>query len=278
MSILEAIILGVVEGVTEFLPISSTGHLTVVEKALGFEVDAPDVTAFTAIIQIGAIAAVIHYFREDLIRTVGAFLAGVRDPARRADREFHYAIALGAGSLPIAFAGLIFQDAIEGPLRSLWVVGGALIVWSVVMWVVDRSATQVRHEEDVTLRDTVIIGFTQCLALVPGVSRSGATMSAGLLLGLDRVAVTRLSFFLSIPALTAAGIYQGVKEYDEISTGIGWGPTLLGTAVSFVVAYASVAWLLRYIARHTFALFIVYRIAIGALVLALVAAGAMAAT
>jgi undecaprenyl-diphosphatase len=278
MSILEAIILGVVEGVTEFLPISSTGHLTVVEEALGFEVDAADVTAFTAIIQIGAILAVILYFREDLVRTVGAFFAGLRDPARRSDREFHYALALGAGSLPIAFAGLIFQDVIEGPLRSLWVVGGALIIWSVVMWLVDRSATQVRHEEDVTMRDTLIIGFTQCLALVPGVSRSGATMSAGLLLGLDRVAVTRLSFFLSIPALTAAGIYQGVKEYDEISNGIGWGPTLVGTVVSFFVAYVAVAWLLRYIARHTFALFIVYRIAIGALVLGLVAGGVMAAT
>ena len=278
MSILEAIILGVVEGVTEFLPISSTGHLTVVEKALGFEVDAPDVTAFTAIIQIGAIAAVIHYFRHDLIKVVGAFVAGLREPARRADREFHYALALGAGSLPIAIAGLAFQDAIEGPLRSLWVVGGALIIWSVVMWVVDRRATQVRHEDDVTMRDTLIIGVTQCLALVPGVSRSGATMSAGLMLGLDRVAVTRLSFFLSIPALTAAGIYQGVKEYDEISNGIGWGPTILGTVVSFVVAYAAIAWLLRYIARHTFALFIGYRIAIGALVIALVAAGAMSAT
>jgi undecaprenyl-diphosphatase len=278
MSILEAIILGVVEGVTEFLPISSTGHLTVVEKALGFEVDAADVTAFTAIVQIGAIAAVIHYFRDDLVRVLGAFFAGVRHPARRADRDFSYALALAAGSLPIAFAGLIFQGAIEGPLRSLWVVGFALILWSGVMWVVDRSATQVRHAEDVTMRDTLIIGVTQCLALVPGVSRSGATMSAGLMLGLDRVAVTRLSFFLSIPALTAAGLYEGAKEYDEISNGIGWGPTLLGTAVSFVVAYAAIAWLLRYIARHTFTLFIVYRVAVGALVIALVAAGTLAAT
>ena len=278
MSILEAIILGVVEGVTEFLPISSTGHLTVVEKALGFEVDAADVTAFTAIIQIGAIAAVIIYFREDLLRVVGAFLAGIREPARRADREFHYAVALAAGSLPIAFAGLALHDVIEGPLRSLWVVGLALIVWSAVMWAVDRSATQVRHEEDVTLRDTLLIGLTQCLALVPGVSRSGATMSAGLVLGLDRVAVTRLSFFLSIPALTAAGLYEGTKEFDEISNGIGWGPTLLGTAVSFVVAYAAVAWLLRYIARHTFSLFIVYRVVAGAIVVALVAGGALAAT
>jgi undecaprenyl-diphosphatase len=278
MSILEAIVLGIVEGVTEFLPISSTGHLTVVEKALGFEVDAADVTAFTAIIQIGAIAAVVLYFREDLIRVVGAFFAGLREPARRADADFRYALALAAGSLPIAFAGLIFQDVIEGPLRSLWVVGFALIIWSVVMWVVDRSATLARHEEDVTMRDTLIIGTVQCLALVPGVSRSGATMSAGLLLGLDRVAVTRLSFFLSIPALTAAGIYQALKEYDEISAGIGWGPTLVGTAVSFIVAYVAVAWLLRYIARHTFSLFIVYRIAVGALVIALVAAGAMAAT
>ena len=278
MSVLEAILLGVVEGVTEFLPISSTGHLTIVEEALGFEVDAADVTAFTAIIQIGAILAVILYFRDDLRRTGGAFFAGLRDRERRADHEFHYALALIAGSLPIMFAGLLLRDVIEGPLRSLWVVAGALIIWSVVMWIVDRSATQARHEDDVTMRDTLIIGVTQCVALVPGVSRSGATMSAGLLLGLDRVAVTRLSFFLSIPALTAAGIFQAASEYDEISNGIGWGPTAIGTVVSFIVAYAAVAWLLRYIARHTFALFILYRIALGALVIALVAGGALAAT
>jgi undecaprenyl-diphosphatase len=152
------------------------------------------------------------------------------------------------------------------------------VIWSFVMWAVDRAATQRRHEESVTMRDTLIIGTTQCLALVPGVSRSGATMSAGLLLGLDRVAVTRLSFFLSIPALVAAGAFQSVTEFDEISSGIGWGPTLVGTAVSFVVAYAAVAWLLRYIAHHTFALFILYRIVIGALVIALVATGVLAAT
>ena len=278
MSILEAILLGAIEGVTEFLPISSTGHLTVAEEALGFEVDAPDVTAFTAIVQIGAILAVILYFRHDLRQTGGAFLRGLADPSRRTDREFRYALALIAGALPIMFAGLALRDVIEGPLRSLWVVGGALVIWSFVMWAVDRAATQRRHEESVTMRDTLIIGTTQCLALVPGVSRSGATMSAGLLLGLDRVAVTRLSFFLSIPALVAAGIFQSVTEFDEISSGIGWGPTLVGTAVSFVVAYAAVAWLLRYIAHHTFALFILYRIVIGVLVIALVATGVLAAT
>jgi undecaprenyl-diphosphatase len=278
MSILEAILLGAIEGVTEFLPISSTGHLTVAEEALGFEVDAPDVTAFTAIIQVGAILAVILYFRHDLRRTGGAFLAGLTDRSMRSEHEYRYALALIAGSLPIMFVGLALRDVIEGPLRSLWVVGGALVVWSFVMWFVDRAATQARHEGDVTMRDTVIIGVTQCLALVPGVSRSGATMSAGLLLGLDRVAVTRLSFFLSIPALVAAALFQLATEFEEIERGIGWGPTLVGTVVSFVVAYGAVAWLLRYIARHTFALFILYRLAIGTLVLALVAAGTLAAT
>ena len=278
MSILEAIILGVVEGVTEFLPISSTGHLTVVEKAFGFEVDAGDVTAFTAIIQVGAIAAALIYFREDLKRVGGAFFAGLGDRGRRADREFHYALALLVGSLPIGFAGLIFKDQIETTLRSLWVVGVALILWSGVMWLADRAATQVRHEEDVRMRDTVIIGVVQCLALSPGVSRSGATMAAGLTLGLDRVTVTRLSFFLAIPALTAAALLEGVTKADEISSGIGWGPTFVGTIVSFIVAYAVIAWLLRYIAHHTFSLFIAYRVVIGVAVLALVAAGVLAAT
>ncbi|HEX7279585.1 MAG TPA: undecaprenyl-diphosphate phosphatase, partial [Solirubrobacterales bacterium] len=139
-------------------------------------------------------------------------------------------------------------------------------------------ATQRRHEEDVTWRDTLIIGITQCIALIPGISRSGATMSAGLLREIDRVAVTRLSFFLSIPALTGAGILQTIDEFDRISSGVGWGPTLLATAVSFVVALAAVSWLLRYIARHTYSVFIVYRVALGTLVLALLTTGVLSPT
>ncbi|MBJ7332930.1 MAG: undecaprenyl-diphosphatase, partial [Solirubrobacteraceae bacterium] len=162
--------------------------------------------------------------------------------------------------------------------RSLWFVGVALILWSFVMYYADSRATQERHEEDVTWRDTLIIGLTQCLALIPGVSRSGATMSAGLLRGFDRVAVTRLSFFLSVPALTAAGILQTVTKFGDISDGVGWGPTIVATITSFAVAYLVVAWLLRYIAKHNYAVFIIYRIALGSLVLGLVSTGVLAAS
>ncbi|GAB7039329.1 MULTISPECIES: undecaprenyl-diphosphate phosphatase [Catenuloplanes] len=270
MNILEAILLGAVEGFTEFLPVSSTGHLTILEKLLGYRIDAPDVTAFTAIIQLGAVLATVIYLRADIARIVPAWCRGLFDAAHRgADYRFGWAVILG--SVPIAIVGPLFKDRIETTLRSLWFVGGALIVWSGVLWFADRAATQRRHETDVTWKDTLIIGAAQCLALIPGVSRSGATMSAGLLRDLDRVTVTRLSFFLSVPALTAAGILQGVTRYDTIAAGIGWVPTLVATVVSFAVAYASVTWLLRFVARHTYTVFIVYRVVLGVVVLALVA-------
>lgn len=274
----EAILLGAVEGFTEFLPISSTGHLTILERLLGHSTDDPDITAFTAIIQVGAVAATVLFLRRDIVRIVAAWLRGLRDPRRRGGRDYRFGWAVILGSIPIGIVGLAFKDEIETTLRSLWFVAGALILWSFVMWFADSRATQARHEDDVTWRDTLIIGVVQCLALIPGVSRSGATMSAGLLRGIDRVAVTRLSFFLSIPALTAAGILQTVTEFDNVSNGIGWGPTLLATAVSFVVAFFAVSWLLRYIARHTYAVFIRYRIALGLLVLALLSSGAVAPT
>ena len=172
--------------------------------------------------------------------------------------------------------GLLFKDTIETTLRSLWFVAAALILWSGVMWFADRAATQVRHEEDVTWKDTLIIGVVQCLALIPGVSRSGATMSAGLLRDLDRVTVTRLSFFLSIPALFGATALQSVSEYDNISSGVGWVNTITATIVSFVVGYAAVAWLLKYIAKHTYTLFIVYRLVLGGVLTVLLASGVLA--
>jgi undecaprenyl-diphosphatase len=273
VSIFEAILLGIVEGVTEFLPVSSTGHLTITERLLGFEIDAADITAFTAIIQVGAVAAVIIYFWDDLWAIVRSLLAGLTDAQRRNDRDFRYGLAVAVGSIPIAIVGLAFRHEIEGPLRSLWVVGVALIVWSGVMWVADRTASQARGEDDVSMRDALAMGITQCVALVPGVSRSGATIAAGLFRGLDRVTVTRMSFFLAIPALTAAGVLEAVTKASDISNGIGWGPTLVGVVVSFIVAYAAVAWFLRYVARHTFTLFIVYRVILGVIVLAVVASG-----
>jgi len=213
MPIWHALLFGIVEGLTEFLPISSTGHLTVVERLLGYQIDRPDITAFTAIIQVGAVLATIMYLRKDIVRIVGGWFRGLINPAERgAGYRFGWAVIYG--SIPIGIVGILFQPQIETTLRSLWIVGGTLIAFSAVMLFADRVGTQNRHENDVSWKDTIVIGVVQCLALVPGVSRSGATMSAGLLRGLDRVAVTKLSFFLAIPALAAAGILQTAQQYD----------------------------------------------------------------
>lgn len=278
MNLLEAVLLGAVEGFTEFLPVSSTGHLTILERVLGYSTDDPDVTAFTAIIQVGAVLATLVYFRDDFRRIVFALIRGLFRSGWRADPDWRFGWAVVLGSVPIGVVGLTFKDQIETTLRSLWFVGAALVLWSGPMLLADRTGTQKRHEEDVTWRDTLVIGVTQCLALVPGVSRSGATMTAGLLRGFDRVTVTRLSFLLSVPALTAAGALQAVTKADDITAGVGWPATLTATAVSFAVAYVAVAWLLRYISRHSYTVFIVYRVALGCAVLALVASGALGAT
>ncbi|HEU4348164.1 MAG TPA: undecaprenyl-diphosphate phosphatase [Actinoplanes sp.] len=271
MNIFEAVLLGAIEGVTEFLPISSTGHLTIAEKLLGYSIDDPDITAFTAIIQSGAVLATVIFLRRDLIRIVAAWFRGLFSGDARRDPDYRYGWAIILGSLPIGVIGLLFQDTIETTLRSLWFVAGALILWSGVMWFADHAATQVRHEDDVTWKDTLVIGLVQSLALIPGISRSGATMSAGLLRDLDRVTVTKLSFFLSIPALLGATALQSVTQYDNIAGGVGWVNTIVATVVSFVVGYAAVAWLLKFIARHTYRLFIVYRLVLGGLLVVLLA-------
>lgn len=278
MYIWEALLLGALEGFTEFLPISSTGHLTIAEKLLGHQIDDPSITAFTAIIQVGAVLATLLYFRRDIVRIIQAWIRGLVDKSKRGDIDYRFGWAVILGSLPIAIIGLAFKDQIETTLRSLWFVAIALIAWSGVMWLADHTAKQTRHEKDVTWKDTIIIGVVQCLALIPGVSRSGATMSAGLFRGLDRVAVTRLAFFLSIPALVAAGLLQTVTKYDQISTGVGWPATIVALIASFIVAYLSVAWLLRFIAHHSYNVFIVYRLVVGCLLLLLLATGTIAAT
>jgi undecaprenyl-diphosphatase len=277
LNILEAVLLGAVEGITEFLPVSSTGHLTIMEKLLGYSIDDPDITAFTAIIQSGAVIATVIFLRRDIARIVPAWLRGLFNARDRDDPDFRFGWAVILGSIPIGVVGLLFQDTIETTLRSLWFVAGALIAWSGVMAFADHAATQIRHEDDVTWKDTLIIGVVQCLALIPGVSRSGATMSAGLLRDFDRVTVTKLSFFLSIPALLGATVLQVAEEYDNISNGVGWVNTITATIVSFAVAYVAVAWLLKYIAGHTYSIFIAYRLVLGALLLVLLATNAIAA-
>jgi len=263
MNWLHAIILGIVEGVTEFLPISSTGHLTIVEGLLGYQVDDPGMTAFTAVIQVGAILAAVIYFWRDIVRLAAAWFRGVLSKSERDNPDYRMGWNVIIGSIPIAVVGLALQDVIEGPFRNLWVVVAALIGWSAVLWFADHRGRGERGEDTVTWMDALVIGSVQCFALIPGVSRSGATISAALLRGIDRVTATRLSFFFGIPALAAAGAMQAVTQAGNISTTVGWWPVLIGTVVSFVVGYASIAWLLRFVASNKFTGFVVYRVVVG---------------
>jgi undecaprenyl-diphosphatase len=275
MDYIDAIILGIVEGLTEFLPVSSTGHLTIVEKALGLKINDPSITAYTAVIQMGAIAAVILYFWRDIFRIAAAWFKGLFQPEYRGHFDHRFGWYIIVGSIPIGIIGFLAKDVISGPLRSLWWVGGALVLWSGVMVYAERTGSQERGERDLTMADSIFVGLLQCVALVPGVSRSGATISAGLVRGLDRVTATRLSFFLSIPALTAAGLYE-LK--DAVHSDIGIGPTVVGTLVSFVVAYAAVAWLLKFVAGHPITWFVPYRLVLGLGLLGLLATGVISAT
>ncbi|MCR6492657.1 undecaprenyl-diphosphate phosphatase [Cellulomonas sp. P24] len=266
MNFFHALLLGIVEGVTEFLPVSSTGHLTIVEKLLGLDVADAGVTAFTAIIQVGAIIAVIIFFRGDIGRLVVAWVRGLRTPSERSHPDYRMAWYVIIGSIPIGIVGYLGKDLVTGGLRNLWVVVVSLVGWSVVMWAAEKVGRQNRPESATNLKDVLVIGFMQCIALIPGVSRSGTTISAGLFRNLDRVAATRLSFFLSIPALVAAGAYEGLTQASAISASVGWAPTILATLVSLVVAYASIAWLLRLVAHHSLVVFISYRVGLAAVV------------
>ncbi|HZO63379.1 MAG: undecaprenyl-diphosphate phosphatase [Kribbellaceae bacterium] len=275
MSIWEAIVLGIVEGLTEFLPVSSTGHLTIASKLLGQSIDDPSITGFTAVIQAGAIAAVIFYFWRDLSRVFVAWVRGLVKPEHRGEFDHRMGWYLIVGSLPICIVGYLGRDIISGPLRNLWWVAGSLIAWSFVMVLAERVASQARPLTRITLTDALVMGLMQCLALIPGVSRSGATISAGLFRGLDRVASTRMAFLMGIPALVGAAAFELQHAVDGDAGAVA---TIVGTVVSFIVAYASVAWLLRFVQKHSIEVFAVYRIILGLLLIALLATGTMAAT
>jgi undecaprenyl-diphosphatase len=269
----QAAILGVVEGLGEFLPVSSTGHLKITEGLMGIPVANDAVVGFTAVIQVGAIAAVLVYFLGDIARVAAAWGRGLVNPQARQAHDYRFAWWVIYATIPIVAVGVLFKPLIEGPLASLWVVAGSLLAGSAVLWSAERVARFKRGEDDIGLADAMIIGSSQIVALLlPGFSRSGATISAGLLRDLDRVAATRLSFLLSIPALTGAGVFE-LK--DAVGGGVGLAPLLVGTVVSFVVAYASVAWLLRFVARHSFMVFVSYRMVVGLLLLGLLSAGVL---
>lgn len=273
ISVGQAAVLGVVEGLTEFLPVSSTGHLKITEGLMGIPVDDASVVGFSAVIQVGAIAAVLIYFFKDIVRICSAWGRGLLDKRERNHHDYKFAWWVIYATIPIVLVGLIAKPLIEGPLASLWVVAGSLIVGSGWMWAADQMGRHKRGEDDTSLKDAMLVGSAQILALVfPGFSRSGATMSTALMLDLDRVAATRLSFFLGIPALTGAGLYE-LK--DALGAGVGTMPLVVGTAVSFVVAYASIAWLLKYVAKHSFNAFVVYRIVVGLILFGLLGAGVL---
>ncbi|MEV1170110.1 undecaprenyl-diphosphate phosphatase, partial [Nonomuraea sp. NPDC049784] len=218
----QAILLGIVEGVTEFLPVSSTGHLKIVEGLMGIPVDDASVVGFTAVIQVGAIAAVLVYFFADIVRIVSAWGRGLANRQERYHHDYKFAWWVVYATIPIVIVGLAAKPLIDGPLASLWVVAGSLIVGSGVMWVADRVGRHKRGEDDTSLKDAMLVGCSQILALLfPGFSRSGATMSTALILDLNRVAATRLSFFLGIPALTGAGLYELKDALGSEVGGIG---------------------------------------------------------
>ena len=275
MSIWDAIILGIVEGLTEFLPVSSTGHLTITSKILGQQIDDPAITAFTAVIQFGAIAAVVLFMWKDIRRYAVAWFRGLRHAEYRGEFDHRMGWYVIVGSLPICIVGFLARDIISGPLRSLWWVGGSLIVWSFFMIAAERLGSQRRPLTRITLIDAVFMGIIQCLALIPGVSRSGATITAGLFRGLDRVAATRVAFLLGIPALVGAAVFELPHALDG---SVGAVPVLVGTIVSFIVGYASVAWLIRFVAKHTTEVFAFYRILLGIVILILLATSTITAT
>ena len=273
MSLLESIVLGIVQGLTEFLPISSTAHLRIVPAMVGWEDPG---SAFTAVIQLGTTFAVLIYFRQELWRIAVAWAQSVARRERPRDTDARLGWYIVIGTIPIGIFGVIFKDEISSGARDLYLIGTVLIVFGIVMWVADRVGRQERGIESMTARDGLAVGIAQALALVPGVSRSGATISAGMFAGLDRESAARYSFLLSTPAVVLSAGFEMRKFFGGEETGAGAGELIVATACAFVVGYLSIAFLLRWLANHSLGVFVAYRIALGTIVLVLAGTGAIA--
>lgn len=266
----EAVVYGIIQGLTEFLPISSSGHLLLAPAFFGWEDPG---ALFTAIIQLGTMLAVILYFWRDLVRIVVTWVRSWTTPALRSDLNARMGWYLVIGTIPIVIFGFIFRNQIETAARSLYVVGTTLIVFGIILGLIDWASRKTRVVESVGRNDAIAVGLAQALALIPGVSRSGATISAGLLMGLNREAAARFSFLLSIPAIVLSGVYGLYGELGSTGGGVGLGPIIIATIASFIVGYAAIAFLLKWLARHSLWVFVWYRIALGIVVLALASAG-----
>jgi undecaprenyl-diphosphatase len=273
IDLLKAVVLGVIQGLTEFLPISSSAHLRIFPELLGW---GDPGAAFTAVIQIGTELAVLIFFRKDIWRIGSAWVRSLFQPEYRGTLDSRMGWYVIVGSLPIVVLGVLLKDVIERDFRNLWIIGTTLIVMGVVLGIADRVGSTDRPMGKLTMRDAVLMGLAQALALVPGVSRSGATISMGRFLGFDREAATRFAFLLAIPAVVGAGLFE-LKEIPHGHNDFGWGPTITATVVSFVVGYAAIAWLLRYVSTRSYTPFVVYRIVLGAGTLILLGAGVLSA-
>ncbi|WP_448612638.1 undecaprenyl-diphosphate phosphatase [Modestobacter sp. URMC 112] len=273
MGWIEAVVMGLVQGLTEFLPISSSAHLRVVGEAFGW--DDPG-AAFTAITQIGTEAAVLLYFRKDIGRIVVAWARSLRDRSLRGTADARMGWLIIVGSIPIVVLGLLFQESIETTFRDLRIIAIALVAFSLVLYWADRVGTGTREIEDLTVRHGLVYGLAQAMALVPGVSRSGGTITAGRFMGYSRAAAARYSFLLAVPAVLGSGFFQVAESVG--AGGVSWGPTALATVIAFGVGLAVISWLLRYLDHGSFTPFVVYRVVLGLLLLVLIGTGVLAPT
>ncbi len=275
MSVFEAIVLGIVQGLTEFLPISSSGHLRIVPAVFGW---GDPGAAFTAVIQLGTMAAVLVYFRTELIAVARQWLRGLTRAEQTREQRYEARIGwyLVWGTVPIVVLGFAFSDQIETGVRSLYLIGATLIVLGILLGLIDHYAKHLRNLRSLKPFEAVAIGFAQAAALIPGVSRSGATITAALALGFKREQAARFSFLLSVPAVVLSGVYEFHKEFEGFVHGGAVVTTIVATAVSFAVGYASIAFLLNWLGGHSMAIFVAYRVVLGTLVIALAASGAIA--
>jgi undecaprenyl-diphosphatase len=269
----QAVVLGTIQGLTEFLPISSSAHLRIFPELFGW---GDPGAAFTAVIQIGTELAVIIYFRKDLWRIGSAWVRSLFRPEFRGHLDSRMGWFIILGSLPIVVLGVLLKDVIESDFRNLWIIGTTLIVFGIILGIADRFSSNDKQIKHLSLRDAVYMGVAQAFALIPGVSRSGATISMGRFLGYEREAATRYAFLLAIPAVVGAGLFE-LKEIPHGDNAYGWGPTIVATVVSFVVGYATIAWLLRYISTRSYTPFVIYRVALGGATLLLLATGVLSA-
>ena len=271
MGWLEALMLGIVQGLTEFLPISSSAHQAIVGQFFGGQDPG---SAFTAITQLGTEGAVIIYFRKDIWLIIKNWALALTGKVPRNDPEARLGWLVIIGSIPIVVLGLAFQDAIDHGLRNLWTVAAMLAGFGIIIGVIDQVAANARPLESMTWRHGLFLGLVQSLALIPGVSRSGATIAGGLALGYQRVAAAKYSFLLAIPAVVGSGLFK-LADVSADPVPPAWGPIALATVISFAIGYAVIAWLLRYISTHNFMPFVIYRIALAVLVAILLLTGVL---